>query len=277
VNKKTKPIVTFQSYNPYEARYPGLRVVSRKVLDLMKTLRSNGYKVVVQPEDGAKLCYLTEKGVREFLSDPIVVLVLSSYSSLLIGLLTNWIYDNLKRRPQDNEINIVIEVDERGQKVRYSHSGRAISDERFQNILSLMENRARQYGSSLMVQPPFLTHPHPIFLEHTSQIIGWAGSLRRDEQGLRLDDVKITDEQAWLRIEMDDLTGFSIGGIIQKSTCSICNKDYVDCNHIGSEIYDGKECTIRIDKILIADCSVVKNPVQPLARIEKRHTRHTPR
>ena len=84
-----------------------------------------------------------------------------------------------------------------------------------------------------------------------------------------LEGVKITDEQTKLRIECDDLIGFSVGGIIQKSTCFICKKDYVACNHITGQIYDGKECVVRIDKILIADFSVVKNPVQQFARIQK--------
>jgi hypothetical protein len=269
VAKKTKPVSTFQSYNPYEARYPGLRVVSRENLHLIKILRLNGFKVSVQPENGTKLCYLAQKGVREFLSDPIVALTITTYLSILTSILSSWIYDKLKRQPQEDETNIVLEVDEDGRRVRYNQSGKPISNERFQSIIDLMKHRAEQYGDSLKIEPPDLSRPYPIYLEHSSQIIGWAGKLHKEEDGFKLHGVRITDEQARLRIQFDDLTGFSIGGIIQKSTCSVCKQDYVECNHITGNYYDEKECTVRIDKILIADFSIVQNPVQPLARLEK--------
>lgn len=258
MTRNSKPQIVFQSYNPYEARYPGLRVVSRESLHLMKILRSNGYKIVVEPQNGTKLCYLAEKGIKEFLSDPIIALAINASLSLLINLLSNWIYDHLKRKPKDDEINLVLEVNENGQKVRYNHSGQPISDEKFQSILALMSSRAKQYRDSLSVQPPDLFHFYPIYLEHTPQIVGWAEKVVKDNKGLMLEGVKITDEQTKLRIECDDLIGFSVGGIIQKSTCFICKKDYVACNHITGQIYDGKECVVRIDKILIADFSVVK-------------------
>lgn len=269
MRKTSKPQITFQSYNPYEARYSGLRVVSRETLHLIKILRSNGYKVVVEPNNGQKLFYLAEKGVKEFLSDPIIALAINASLSFVINLLTSWIYDRLKRKPESDEINFVLEFDENGTKVRYNHSGQPISDERFQNILSAMDKRAEQYKESLTVQPPDLSHIIPIYLEHTSQIIGWAESVFTDEIGLKVEGMKITDDQTWLRIEHDDLTGLSIGGIIRKSTCSICKKDYTECNHITGKQYNGKECIVRIDDILVADFSVVKNPIQPLARLSK--------
>jgi hypothetical protein len=267
--KNSKPQITFQSYNPYEARYPDLRVVSRETLHLIKVLRSNGYKVVVEPNNGKKLFYLAEKGIKEFLSDPIIGLAINVSLSLVINLISSWIYDHLKRPPKNNEVNLVLEIDENGKRVRYNQNGQPISDQQFQNLLSVMENRAKQYSESLKTQPPDPLRPYPIYLEHTSQVVGWAEKVFKNDKGLMIEGVKITDEQTKLRIEYDDLTGFSVGGIIQKSTCSICKKDYTACNHITGKQYDGKDCIVRIDKILLADFSVVKNPVQPLARLQK--------
>lgn len=155
MRKEAKPHVTFQSYNPYEARYPGLRVVSRQTLHLIKMLRSAGYKVSVEPENGTKLFYSAEKGLREFLSDPITALVVNMSLSFLVNLLSSWVYENLKRKPEDNdEVNMVLEFDENGQKARYNYKGEPMSDERFQSILSSVNNRAQQYGDSLKLQPP---------------------------------------------------------------------------------------------------------------------------
>jgi len=265
--KNPKPQITFRSYNPYEAKYPGLRVVSRETLHLIKILRSNGYKVVVEPDNGQKLFYLAEKGIKEFISDPIIALAINASLSLVINLVSSWIYDHLKRQPKSDELNLVLEIDENGQKARYNHSGQPISDEQFQSILSTMDNRAKQYSDSLKIQPPDLSHPYPIYLEHTSQIVGWAEKLITDSKGIKLEGVKIIDDQTRLSIEQKDLTGLSIGGIIRKSTCSICRKDYTKCNHITGKEYEGKGCVVRIEDILLADFSIVKNPVQSLARL----------
>jgi hypothetical protein len=270
MRKKSKPQVTFQSYNPYEARYPGLRVVSRQTLHLIKMLRSEGYKVSVEPENGTKLFYLAEKGIREFLADPIIALVVGVSLSFLVNLLSSWVYDFLKRKPEnDDEVNMVLESDENGRKARYNYRGEPISDERFQALLSSVNDRAQQYSESLKLQPPDPSRPYPIYLEHTGQIVGWAERVVKDDTGMKIEGVKILDEQTHLRIQYDDLTGFSIGGIIRKSTCFICKRDYVECNHITGKQYNGKECVVRIDDILLADFSVVKKPVQPLAKLKK--------
>ena len=105
--------------------------------------------------------------------------------------------------------------------------------------------------------------------------MGW-GRIHKGDKGLRVEDAKITDEEAWTRIQSGDLKGFSIGGLIYSATCSVCNSDYVDCNHIAGRKYDGMKCGVRIDGIDLAEISIVKDPVQPLAKIQKRETKKTP-
>src|SRR6266852_2608988 len=129
------PHVRVQSYNPYKSRYPGPRVISREALDIVKTLRESGYAVAVDPDDGSKLHYSTEKGLREFLSDPIVLFVGGIPISVITGILSAWLYDRFKRIPSTEEVSIVVETDEHGARMRYDHKGAPISERRFQAIL----------------------------------------------------------------------------------------------------------------------------------------------
>jgi hypothetical protein len=118
--------VHFQSYNPYEALYPNLRVVSRETYHLIKRLRLEGYTVVVEPDDGRELCYVVEKGLGDILSNPVVALIVNIPISIVTGFFTAWFYDLLKRPPKPEES--ILEYDEGGNRVRYSHSGKLISD-----------------------------------------------------------------------------------------------------------------------------------------------------
>jgi hypothetical protein len=52
-----KSEITIQTFNPYEAKFPGRRVVSRDAILLMKQLRMQGHCVTVVPNNGTKLYY----------------------------------------------------------------------------------------------------------------------------------------------------------------------------------------------------------------------------
>jgi hypothetical protein len=266
MNENSSKQVRFLSYNPYEARHPGLRVVSRETLMFIKLLRANGYSVIVEPEDGTKLNYLSEKGLREALTDPIIAFILGAYVSFIINLASSWVYEWLKGGDEDN-INLILEFDEKGKKIRYSHKGTPISDERFLAIVSTLSERKRLYNQTLQVTPPDPNLPIPIHLEHSDKIVGWGEKVVKDDTGLKVEGIKIIDDEIWHKIQSGELTGCSIAGIITRSTCSICNGEYVDCNHIATKIYVGQECTVRIDSFLVADLSLVKKPVNPLSRI----------
>jgi len=226
--------------------------------------------VTVEPENGTKLSYLSEKGLREFLADPFVALVVGLPLAFVVNLVSSWVYARLKRQPKtDDVVNLVIEFDENGRKVRYDHKGKPLGDEQFRTLLASMQERAREYENSLKAIPPEPSRPYPIFLEHTAKIVGWAKRVFTDTNGLQVEGVRIIDEETWARIEGDDLTGLSMGGIICRSTCSICGQDYTECNHLTGHEYGGQECVVRIDDILLADLSLVKEPIQPRARIKR--------
>ena len=270
MSHRVSPVVSFHSYNPYEALYPGLRVVPRQILHLIKVFREKGYSVIVEPENGTKQSYLAEKGIREFLSDPIYALVVGTSLSLVTNLISSWLYERLKRKPQGDDLNLILEFDENGTKARYSHNGQPISDDRFQSLLDALNQRANQYAEARKIVAPDPMRPFPIHLEHTGKIVGWAQNVFPDDKTKRLmvEGGRITDDETWDRIESGDLKGFSIGGIVTDSRCLVCNREYVDCNHIAGEQYDGKECIVQITGILLAEISIVKEPVQPAAVIK---------
>ena len=270
MTQDTKQEIHFQSYNPYKARYHGLRVVSRETLHLIKLMRETGYHVIIDPEDGTDLHYLSEKGIREILADPFVAIIIGFSLNFIINLLSNWVSDVWRRPPHKDEVQLVLEFDESGKKLRYSQSGQPINENHFQAILKSLDDRANQYKESQQVETPISECPYPIYLEHTSKIVGWAERFVRDEKGLGVDGVRIVDPEIESLIEDGYITGFSYGGIIKGSTCSICDGEYVSCNHIACREYKGKECLVRIDDFLIAELSLVKDPIQPLDRIKKR-------
>jgi hypothetical protein len=265
--KKITPRIRFQSYNPYEARFPNLRVVSRETLDLIKYLRSQGYDVIVEPNDGSTLHYISRKGVLDLLSDPIMLFVLGIPVAVLVNLISSWLYEHLKRVPTSNGTKIAIEFDEQGKKVRYNHSGTPISEERFRSMLAELSERTKRYAELQKIKAPDEIRPIPIHLEHSDKIIGWAERFSRDSVGIRVEGIRITEDEVWQRVQSGDLKGLSIAGIVTHSTCSICNSKYVDCNHITGEAYSGKECVNRIDSFLIAEISIVAQPTNPLAQI----------
>ena len=265
------PRICFRCFNPYESRLPGRRVVSRETLHLIKLLREEGYSVAVEPDDGRPLEYLAEKGLREFLSDPVYAELFRIPLTVVLGIVSAWLYERRKRKPADDEVNVVLEADESGKKVRYNHRGKPISDKRLQAILDLMNKRGRTFAESLAQPPPDSVRPVPIYLEHTGQIVGW-GKLCVDEKGLRVETAKITDDRTWERIQCDDLRGFSIGALVYSSECSICKEQYVVCNHISGREYEGMKCVVKITGFDLAEVSVVCEPVHPLAKIERQQS-----
>jgi predicted DNA binding CopG/RHH family protein len=261
--------IRFRTYNPYESAYTGLQVVSRETLHLIKTLRTHGYSVVVEPDDGARLCYWVEKGLHELLSDPLYAFVVGIPVSVILGVIANWL-SQLRQAPKPDEASLILEFDEEGNKVRYDQSGRRISDQRFGSMLAALEARKRRFEASRKIISPYPGYPIPIHLEHTCNIVGWSKGFVFDdkEKAIAVDIAKICDEETWRRIQHGELMGFSIAGIVTDAVCQICRTQYVECNHIAGIEYEGRRCTVRT-VLLPAEISIVKDPVQPLSRIER--------
>ena len=256
--------IAIQSFNPYEFRFPGRRVVSRDTLHLIKRLRTNGYEVVVAPDNGSKLYYLTRKGVSEFFADPVLVSLVSIPVNFIVSLLATLVANRLesgRTQPKDNEVRIILESGQGGDKRRFDYRGKPLNDNQFREILDAFKGQEESYRQSTKIIAPDSTRPTPIFLEHTPKIVGWA-RVWLDKNGGLAAETKITDDDVLEGIQNGTMKGYSYGGLVSKATCSICQQEYVNCNHIAGEVHRRKECVVELKKIDPAEISIVSDPVQ---------------
>jgi hypothetical protein len=248
--------------------------VPRETLDLIKYFRSQGFTIVVEPVDATRLAYLMEKGVREVLADPIVVLLIGVPLNYILNVLASWTYDLLKREPKTAEVSIVLQFAEDGNTVRYSERGQRISDDRFRSLLRALDTRKRNFAASESVTPPDPVYRLPIYLEHTGSIVGRSKGFVFDDEKkeTRLEATRITDAETSERIKRGELGGVSVAGIVRSAVCSICRAEYVDCNHVSGTSYDGETCVVTVNEWSFAEVSIVKDPIQPLARVKLSHS-----
>lgn len=59
----------------------------------------------------------------------------------------------------------------------------------------------------------------------------------------------------------------SYGGIVKISECSICGKDYNECDHIKGKLYVGEMCCRIIKEVDLEEISIVENPADKRNRI----------
>lgn len=58
----------------------------------------------------------------------------------------------------------------------------------------------------------------------------------------------------------------SVGGVVEKATCSVCGEDYEDCEHVKKLPYNGEQCVRKIEEFDIHEVSMVSDPALPMAR-----------
>jgi hypothetical protein len=112
----------------------------------------------------------------------------------------------------------------------------------------------------LKTKSPIPVLPFPILLEHKPLIIGWC-RLQETGKGLEIEKGVITDKNAYRKLQQGKFKGASVTGIAKKSICSICESNYVECNHISGETYDGVSCSNRIIEADLIEVSIVKQPI----------------
>lgn len=266
--------VRVSSLNPYEARFPGRRVVSRDTLHLIKNLRARGVSVTVEPGDGTKLNWFAQKGLQEVFC-PVVIQVIDITRDVMVGVFSAWLYERFVRRSQataavqeqDHALPVFVE-EHKGEEISlYRLDGSPVDEGEVRAELAAARRRAARWGrSSALTSPRPEEFPAPIFLEHTWRVVGWA-ALTVDDRGLRV-KTWMQDAETWDRVKKGELRGFSVGLLVHNSVCSVCGSDYVDCNHVSTLEYDGERCVVHLTGIDLAEVSVVREPVNPLAVIE---------
>ena len=107
--------ILIQGYNPYEAKYPKRRTISREVLALVKMIRKQGYEVLITPEIDKRVEYITRKGFGEIFQEPIVIFISNISLSIITSIISSWLYEYLKSRKSPlkipDETNIAIVID----------------------------------------------------------------------------------------------------------------------------------------------------------------------
>ena len=59
---------------------------------------------------------------------------------------------------------------------------------------------------------------------------------------------------------------FSAGMVIRQSSCSICGREYGDCEHVKGRVYMGRMCAREIREAEVREVSVVDSPASKLCR-----------
>lgn len=59
----------------------------------------------------------------------------------------------------------------------------------------------------------------------------------------------------------------SVGGIIKKSHCSICQENFSKCDHIKGKLYNGEMCCRIITEMELEEVSLVDNPANKHCRV----------
>lgn len=261
------------SFNPFEGRYPGYKVISWETLELVKEMRSKGMDVSILPENNKPLCYTFKKGDGGLFSDPIIIFGLTSVWSVLINIVSNRIDHRIQNKKDRKKTlkrakeNIIIVKDESSNEF-YSLEGKRIERLKKQKIEEKRINTMVDYNLSITASPPKMNLRHPIYLEHAyNRIVGW-GNVKLSDSRLILKEYIFTLESIPEKIRNGEIKGMSVAGIAVSSSCSICNSNYVNCNHISGRVYDGKECINSITKSLLADVSLVKDPINQNCIIE---------
>ena len=143
-------MILIESFNPYAAQYPDRRVISRRELDILKLLRADGLDVRVNGEPSHELNFLSTKGVREWLADPLVLTFVQVPISVVCGVISNTIYSLFQRKKPATEV--VLELDDNGTRAHYRADGTPLEPQQFEALLGAMQQRRKSHSSGIPVK-----------------------------------------------------------------------------------------------------------------------------
>lgn len=228
---------------------------------MMKYFRSEGYDVCILPDDDQPVEYLFKKGVKEFFSDPLNVILSGIPFTIVTTLFTNFLQKLIdKNQSKDVPVNINIQnLHLRFGDDSYLVNGEKVSNSKLLENLDYHEKLKHEFEKRFKMLSPYSQFPLPIYLEHNPYIVGWC-ALGEDDKGMMLDG-KLTDKVVFKRVQQGRYKGLSVTGIAKRAICSICGDNYVSCIHISGTVYNGENCTNKIIKSDFVEASIVKQPV----------------
>jgi len=183
--------------------------------------------------------------------------------TVVTTILTNWISNQLRNQKTASppeKTNIALRKDQDGLTLTYDHLGQPLSGAQFEQLMRLFDKSVSEPILTPDVSP-YPEYPLPLFLEHSSKIVGW-GLLKPGADGVTMMEGIILDNEIQKRIDAGELRGLSIAGIVQESICSICQDDYVKCNHLAGHSYNDVPCTNTVVSFRrLTGVSLVSEPV----------------
>ncbi|MEN9909862.1 MAG: hypothetical protein RLZZ540_3011 [Bacteroidota bacterium] len=249
--------VKIDTFNPYENRFPNRKLVTRDTLLLIKYLRSDGYDVVIEPDNGLPIQYLYKKGVKEFFADPVNIMLINIPITILTNIISNQIQKFFDKKQSVNRENINITIDNSNKTYNY------LGEHHPKNHKKLVAKKRKElkdgFNKCFEIKSPYEDLPTPVFLEHKPKIVGWC-YLWSDNQGLKSKMI-ITDKVVKRRVSQNRLNGLSVTGIATKTECSICKSDFLNCEHIPAKKYKGQKCYNTIIETDYVETSIVKEPI----------------
>lgn len=91
--------------------------------------------------------------------------------------------------------------------------------------------------------------------------------LRNPLQGFKTaNDNYIAKLDTYEKLLFPEMAFFSVGGVVKKCLCSICNDNYAKCNHIKGKLYNGELCTREISEMTVEEISFVETPANKHCR-----------
>lgn len=159
---------------------------------------------------------------------------LKTYRSDLLDLKRKYVESGL-----ENEANLVFCIEQSLQSVEYE----------LQMLVDIKEDRMSEAWSNLVnAQVTYGTVVRNCPFERESTV----GFIARLEE--------------YEKLLFPPMFFSSIGGIIKKSHCSICNENYSNCNHIKGKLYNGELCVRVITEMEIEEVSLVEEPASKHCR-----------
>lgn len=80
-------------------------------------------------------------------------------------------------------------------------------------------------------------------------------------------DIYVGHLHALERILFPPQLFFSVGFVVVRAECSICEEEYDECDHIKGKAYMGRICSRRIKEAQLQEVSIVDEPANKLCRI----------
>ena len=114
LNEFMDKIIYIESMSDYQFLHPDRKLIDLETLMLVKYLRSKNIKVVILPANNQPVEYLFKKGVNEWLSQPLNLLIASGAMGVIGDLVSSFIKDILKKRTNrkvKEDLDIVIAED----------------------------------------------------------------------------------------------------------------------------------------------------------------------